>query len=114
MNEQTELEKVKEALILSDQSHTHIVEVITCQIQLGANHGAAEEIAAAMERMGARSVAAGMVILSTTISSNAFSDPEGMYLVLTVLCHWASREKMEAQARQNALLGGTSNGPRRA
>ena len=98
-----------------DQSTTHIVEIVHGRLATPGLLSAL--IVEAMKRIADRAVAAGMIVLSTTISTNTFvitlEEPirHESWLTVTVICHWASRESLERQQRQSELLG--QPGPRR-
>lgn len=91
--------------VKQDQSRTHVVELVDVKVRAGG-----EGIADMLTRIGARAIAAGMVILSTTISTNTYILVEPR-LVVTIICHWQNRESLESLQRQNALMG--QPGPRR-
>lgn len=112
-NETNEAEKIREALILADRSQTHAVEIVAEMVGDGPNYLAAGQIAQAMKRIADRAINAKMMVLATTISSNAtpVAGRDGALLVVTILCHWAEIEKLEANRRQQELMG--QPGPRR-
>lgn len=95
--------------IADDQALTHAVELVSGDVE---DHEMASDISKAMKRIADRAVAAGMMILSTTISTNTTVVDGAVYLTVTMICHWASREMLEQQQRQAALMG--MPGPRRA
>lgn len=63
---------------------------------------AANVIENGMSELKARADVAGMLILSTSISTNV----EGGCLCVMILCQWASIEKLEEQQRRAQLTGG--------
>lgn len=95
-----------------DKSRTHIVETVDVKIADGG-----EAVADTLTQIGERAIDAGMVILSTTISTNTYMGisnvglPDGARLVVTIICHWQNRETLESMHRQNQLMG--QPGPRR-
>ena len=93
-------------LVERDQARTHVAEVVDIKVSEGGN-----AIADMLTRIGERAIAAGMVILSTTISTNTYIMIEPR-LVVTIICHWQNREMLESINRQNQLLM-NQPGPRR-
>ena len=95
-------------LVERDQARTHVAEVVDIKVSEGGN-----AIADMLTRIGERAIAAGMVILSTTISTNSYVGDDTPRLVVTIICHWQNREMLESINRQNQLLM-NQPGPRRA
>ena len=97
---QTVDERVKK-----DQTLTHVVELVDVCVSDGG-----DAIAQALRIIGERAVAAGMMVLSTTISTNTYIANEELgvmkpHLVVAIICHWQKRALLESMQRQNALMG---------
>jgi hypothetical protein len=100
--------EVTEAQIAEDQKLSHAVEVVDIHPGEGG-----KAIAEKLTVIGTRALAAGMIVLSTTISTNTYLQNGTIpRLVVTIICHWQNREMLESMQRQNALMG--QPGPRRA
>lgn len=92
-----------------DKKITHAVETVNVSLRAGDEARAIEE---AMARLNARSLAAAMVIMSTTVTQTVYDRNGECYLLYTVMVQWMSRENLEALQRQQRILGGGQNGGR--
>jgi hypothetical protein len=107
--------EITDEQIAEDKKLSHAVEVVDIHPSEGG-----KAIAEMLTVIGERALAAGMIVLSTTISTNTYlvhvwkdlKQSEVPRLVVTIICHWQNREMLESMQRQNALMG--QPGPRRA
>lgn len=95
---------------MNDRHSSHAVEIVN--VELTHTNIASEQVSRAMSRINQRAMAANMVILSTTISTNTYvldkteHATARPWLALTVLCQWVERSKLESMQRTNILAGG--------
>jgi hypothetical protein len=89
-----------------DRALTHAVVVV--DVESLDDLVAGEIIEAALKELNDRSLASGMVILSTTLSQSSYVLPSTCkgHVVLTIVCQWVERDKLERMQAQQRLMGG--------
>lgn len=100
---------MSERTVERDRKLSHAVETVWT-FDLSLLSGLIEE---ALSRVNQRALDAGMIIMSTTLTSNAshhrIGEDQEPIMVVSVICQWVERDKLEAMQRQQRLMGGGGN-----
>jgi len=92
------------ARIEADKVTTHAVVVLS--FPAIDTEEAETQLVEAMKLINARALAAGMVVLSTSISSVAWVPESGRgWVTVVIMCQWMSRDEMARMQRQQMLTG---------